>query len=117
VRGSTTGRTNIAGFDACIGRGVAALRAIGCNQKYVNYWLFTQRQQLYEMGDGTTTFNNITADTLQAIKIVLPNETTQKAVVDRLDVEVDTLQRLTASLEYMTEYVNDMFDQLWGKNE
>jgi type I restriction enzyme S subunit len=26
VRGSTTGRTNIAGFKACIGRGVAAIR-------------------------------------------------------------------------------------------
>ena len=26
VRGSTTGRTNVAGFDACIGRGVAALQ-------------------------------------------------------------------------------------------
>jgi len=27
VWGSTTGKINIAGFDACIGRGVAALRS------------------------------------------------------------------------------------------
>lgn len=30
VRGSTTGRTNVASFAACIGRGVAAIRAVEC---------------------------------------------------------------------------------------
>src|SRR3954471_24064442 len=30
VRGSTTGRTNIAGFRACLGRGVAAIRPVAC---------------------------------------------------------------------------------------
>ena len=36
VRGSTTGRTNIAGFDACIGRGVAAIRPF-IFDKYIHY--------------------------------------------------------------------------------
>jgi restriction endonuclease S subunit len=52
VRGSTTGRTNIAGFRACIGRGVAAIRSGEC-APYVNLYLWNARDYgLFAMNAG-----------------------------------------------------------------
>jgi len=62
VRGSTTGRTNIAGFDACIGRGVASIRAKD-DQRFLNHFIRTQRQRLFDLGNGST-FPSITQEQL-----------------------------------------------------
>ncbi len=70
VRGSTTGRTNIAGFDACIGRGVAAIRASSC-QDYLTYFITQRRQALYDSGKGST-FPSITQDQLRSLSVIWP---------------------------------------------
>ena len=51
VRGSTTGRTNVAGYDACIGRGVAALQPLYADQ-FVRLFIWSWRDQIIEMGRG-----------------------------------------------------------------
>src|SRR5450432_4311407 len=59
VRGSTTGKMNIAGFDACIGRGVAAIRAKEY-QPWINYFIRSKRNDIYSLGTGAT-FPNISS--------------------------------------------------------
>ena len=97
VRGSTTGRTNIAAFDACIGRGVAAIRS-RMNQRYVNHFVRTLEKRIHASGKGST-FPSISQQQLQDLSIPLPfaeDETRsvqeQKRIADILD-KADAIRR------------------------
>ena len=83
VRGSTTGRINIAGFDACIGRGVAAIR-YSKNQPWLNYFILSSRQRIYEMGTGAT-FPNVSGEILKNLLIPIPPLQAQKEIVLKLE--------------------------------
>jgi type I restriction enzyme S subunit len=93
VRGATTGRTNIAAFDACIGRGVAAIRAKG-DQQYVNYFMWSVGTDLLAAGTGTT-FPAISKDDLVALVMLVPPPAEQKRIV----AKIDELMRLIDDLE------------------
>src|SRR5262245_5476721 len=69
VRGATTGRTNIAAFDACIGRDVALVRAWEA-QKFIGLVLWKEGQKLLESSKGTT-FPSISQDDLLQLPISL----------------------------------------------
>ncbi len=93
VRGSTTGRTNVAGFDACIGRGVAALKP------YIDFGFFkwlvvSMREALYETGTGST-FKNISLDKICGSTVLLPPLGEQKRIV----AKVDSLMSLCDEIE------------------
>lgn len=93
VRGSTTGRTNIAGFDSCIGRGVAALSPYISNM-YFNYFILSQRQGLYNAGTGST-FPNISYAKIGGFLFSLPPMREQNRIVkktDQLMALCDTLE-------------------------
>jgi type I restriction enzyme, S subunit len=83
VRGSTTGRINIAGFDACIGRGVAAVR-YSKNQTWLNYYFLASRQKIFDLGTGAT-FPNVSADILKNLFIPLPPFYIQQSIIHTLD--------------------------------
>ena len=70
VRGSTTGRMNIAGFDACIGRGVAAISSSDY-QEWLNHYINFQRDNIYKLGTGAT-FPNISSSILGDFIVVIP---------------------------------------------
>jgi type I restriction enzyme S subunit len=70
VRGSTTGRMNIAGFDACVGRGVAAIRAKQY-QPWINHFISSKRDEIHGKGTGAT-FPNVSGDTLANFELVVP---------------------------------------------
>jgi type I restriction enzyme S subunit len=104
VRGSTTGRMNIAGFQACIGRGVAAIRA-KADQAYINIFVHSVQQEIYEMGTGST-FPNISSDNIKSIKIPIAPLNEQHRIVaaietqfTRLDAAVTALKRSQANLK------------------
>lgn len=93
VRGATTGRTNIAGFDACIGRGVALVRAWEA-QPFVNLLLWNLGSHLLAAGKGTT-FPSISQDDLAGRPILVPPLAEQERIV----MKVDELMRLCDDLE------------------
>ncbi len=83
VRGSTTGRMNIAGYAGCLGRGVAAIRSEG-SQQWVNIIVNSLRDRIYDLGVGST-FPNITARDLATIQIPLPPLDVQKEIVAEIE--------------------------------
>jgi type I restriction enzyme S subunit len=93
VRGATTGRTNIAGFDACIGRGVAVIRSPSI-QSYLNFFILTKAQQILDMGTGST-FPSISQNDLLTIPVPLPPLAEQNRIV----AKVDALMALCDALE------------------
>ena len=93
VRGATTGRTNIAGFDACVGRGVAVIRSPSI-QSYLNLFILTKAQQILDMGTGST-FPSISQNDLLTIQVPLPPLAEQHRIVAR----VDALMALCDALE------------------
>ena len=101
VRGSTTGRMNIAGFDACIGRGVAALRAL-CNQNYLNIYVHSQQRTIFELGTGST-FPNVSSSDIANLGISVPPVAEQQQVVSeverRLSVADDVEETVDAGLK------------------
>jgi len=70
VRGATTGRTNIAAFDACIGRGVGLVRGYDA-QDYVNLYMLWVGRELLATGKGMI-FPSITYDDLASKPIPMP---------------------------------------------
>ena len=72
VRGSTTGRTNIASQVSCLGRGVCAIRAKkNVKQELLNIYIASMRRQIYDLGTGST-FPNVSANQLSEILLAIP---------------------------------------------
>lgn len=105
VRGSTTGRINIAGFDANIGRGVAAIRAVEVNQMYINMFMRLQYEDILSSGTGST-FPSINSDFLNNYIIPLPPIKEQEEIVNRLLYQLKKIelleQQLTSYIENLT---------------
>ena len=70
VRGSTTGRTNVAAFEACIGRGVAALQPLFPDQ-YIRMYVAYRRAAVIAMGRGIA-FPSISRRQIEEMPTPLP---------------------------------------------
>ena len=117
VRGSTTGRMNIAGYDSCIGRGVASIRSEKY-QEWVNFFIHANRETIYRLGTGAT-FPNVSGLMLAKLEIPIPPLSEQKRIVsivdeafEAIDIAIDnTKQNLTNARELFESYLNDIFTQ------
>lgn len=92
VRGSTTGRMNIAGFDACIGRGVASIRSF-YNQSYLIYYIHSIEKLIFNLGTGST-FPNVTIGILNNLPIPLPPLLEQQQIVEILERQLSIIDEL-----------------------
>jgi type I restriction enzyme S subunit len=95
VRGATTGRTNIAAFDACIGRGVALVRGWEA-QNYLNYLMWWFGEKLLKQGKGTT-FPSISFTDLGGLEVLIPPLAEQKRIVAKVDELMGLCDRLEAA--------------------
>jgi len=82
VRGSTTGRTNVAGFDACIGRGVAALQPLYAD-KFIRLFVWASREQIIEMGRGIA-FPSVSRQQIEDLPTPFPPLAEQERIVARV---------------------------------
>ncbi len=96
VRGSSTGRTNIADDDYCIGRGVAAIRAKpGNDNAFVAYQVESSVADILAVTTGST-FPNIDGKTLRELRIRtagLPEQVAIASVLSDMDGEIEALER------------------------
>ena len=100
VRGSTTGRTNVASFRACIGRGVASIRS-SFDDRYVRLFLWNTRYDIISMGRGIA-FPSISKKQLETFPIPLPPLAEQH----RISAKVEELMTLCDQLETSVATVN-----------
>lgn len=105
VRGATTGRTNIAAFDACIGRGVALVRGYE-SQQYINLVMWSLGRKLLSLGKGTT-FPSISFEDIAGTQIMLPPLSEQVRIV----AKVHELMALCDRLESELKTRNDLAGQ------
>jgi type I restriction enzyme S subunit len=116
VRGSTTGRMNIAGFDACVGRGVAAIRAREY-QPWINHFINAKREEIYRLGTGAT-FPNVSGALLGGLKLSVPAIAAQREIVANLDDLRDETQRLESlyrqKLAALDELKKSLLDQAFS---
>ncbi len=108
VRGSTTGRMNIAGFDACIGRGVAAIRAKKY-QPWINYFIRHKRYEIHAKGTGAT-FPNVSAQTLAEFQLIYPPLQEQERIVGILDQAFDGIATAKANAEKNLQNARAIFE-------
>ncbi|YAF95264.1 MAG: restriction endonuclease subunit S [Nodularia sp. CChRGM 3473] len=97
VRGSTTGRMNIAGYDSCIGRGVASIRSEKY-QDWINFFIHVNRETIYRLGSGAT-FPNVSGSMLAKLEIPIPPESEQKRIVAIMDEAFEGIDRAIANTE------------------
>lgn len=112
VRGSTTGRTNVAAFDACIGRGVAAVRALEC-QPFLNRFLCSLRQYIFNSGKGST-FPSISQEQLACLPILLPPLPEQKRIAAILNAADALRAKRRESIEQLDSLVQATFLEMFG---
>ena len=99
VRGSTTGRMNVANDTYCIGRGVAAIRGrLGvATTPFLERVLSGFATEILEeaIGNGST-FPSVTGDRLRAKEFLLPSMTEQIRIVEILSALDDTIEQTAA---------------------
>jgi type I restriction enzyme S subunit len=96
VRGSTTGKTNIAGYQACIGRGVAAIRS-HFDDSYLRLFLWSYREQIISMGRGIA-FPSVSRKQLEDLPLPLPPLSEQHRIVARVEKLIGLCQNLESTL-------------------
>ena len=111
VRGSTTGRMNIAGFSGCIGRGVAAIRS-RTSQKWVNYVIHTLREQIYRLGSGST-FPNVSRKSIAEIPIPVPPSCEQEELVKEFEAERAMVAANRDLIERMEKKILRVVGRVW----
>jgi type I restriction enzyme S subunit len=98
VRGSTTGRLNIAGFNACIGRGVAAIQSRYIYKDYLLYYLHYIKKDILEMGTGTT-FPSISKEQLNEVMIPLCSCNMQMEFANNFDSKYTIIENTKREIE------------------
>lgn len=106
VRGSTTGRMNIAGFDGCIGRGVAAIRYTHC-QEWVNFLILSSRKKIYNLGSGAT-FPNVSSESLKDLRIPVAPLKIQQSMVNRFKALQVESQKIEAIYKKKIQDLEDL---------
>lgn len=114
------GPTNICDVEACIGRGLAAIRTGDTlYYKFLYFFFKTIEEKLASQGNGST-FSAITTSVLKDLEIPLPPLATQKRIAEILDA-ADALRRKDQELlKKYDELAQAIFIDMFGdpvKNE
>lgn len=119
VRGSTTGRTNVASFDACLGRGVASIRA-SLSQSYLNHFIRTLEKRIHASGKGST-FPGISQQQLADLSVPLPclddpirSTREQKRIADILDKADAIRRKRQEALKFRNQFLKSTFLEMFG---
>lgn len=116
VRGSSTGRLNIANEEYCIGRGVAAIRAKkNSDHTFLEFQLENIVNKILALTTGST-FPNIDSQSLRKIQVSLPPLPEQNAIADLLctwDKSIQTINYLISKKQTRKKWLMQML--LTGK--
>jgi type I restriction enzyme S subunit len=113
VRGSSTGRINVADDDYCIGRGVAAIRARdnSGSTPYLEY-LLKYCTDLILAKTGGSTFPNVDKRSLASIEVLIAPNQEQHKIADILSTWDEAIEQQTQLLELKRERKRSLMQQL-----
>ena len=112
VRGSSTGRMNIADTRYCIGRGVAAIRASGENdQTFIHYALTAIVNDLLKLQTGST-FPSIDSRAIRGRTVLVPERREQERIGVALKTVDDQLAKLKRKANKKQAIRQGMMQQL-----
>jgi type I restriction enzyme S subunit len=108
------GPTNICDVEACIGRGLAAIRTSDkLNYKYLYFYFKSIEEKIASQGNGST-FSAITTSVLKELQIPLPPLPIQKRIAEILDA-ADALKRKDQELlKKYDELAQAIFIDMFG---
>lgn len=108
------GPTNINNIEACIGRGLSAIR---CGEKielkFLLHYLRANENKIAALGTGST-FKAITIKTLKELQIPLPSLATQQKIAAILDAADELRQRDKALVAKYDELTQALFLDMFG---
>ena len=107
------GPTNINNINACIGRGLAAIRCSNIQRNYLLHYLRGNEDKIASLGTGST-FKAITIGTLKELKIPLPPLDQQKKIAAILDAADAYRQKTKALIEKYDELKQSLFLDMFG---
>lgn len=114
VRGATTGRTNIASFKACIGRGTSAIRAKDVrSQKYINYYLNCFKNKILGIAFGAM-FPNLNSDQLNDFEIAFPSFDMQEDVISEINSQILVIDGLSVMRDDAEIKIGKILADVWG---
>ncbi len=114
VRGATTGRTNIASFEACIGRGTSAIRAKDeRSQKYINYYLNCYKNKILGIAFGAM-FPNLNSDQLNDFEIAFPSLDRQEDVISEINSQILVIDGLSVMKDEAEIKIGKILSDVWG---
>ena len=111
------GPTNICNIEACVGRGLAAIRVSDkLDYKYLYFYFKSIEEKLSSQGNGST-FSAITVSVVKDIEIPLPPLPTQKRIAEILDA-ADALRRKDEELlRKYDELADGIFVDMFASNK
>jgi len=110
------GPTNINNINACIGRGLAAIRCNDIELKYLLHYLRANEERIASLGTGST-FKAITIGALKELQIPLPPLDQQKKIAAILDSADAYRQKTKALLTKYDELTQSLFLDMFGNLE
>lgn len=107
VRGSTTGRLNLADQEYCLGRGLASVR--GLKGKTDTKWLYYQflrlQNKIYNIASGGgTTFPNINSESIKRLPVPYPQLAEQQKIsqiLTKIDLDINKQQEVKGKLGHL----------------
>lgn len=89
-----------------IGRGLCAIRAIRCDDRFLWWWLHSQRPRLDSVSTGTT-YRAVTAEDLGNLPFPSLSAQQQRRIADFLDAETARIDRMIAATRAQHDLVQE----------
>ena len=112
---ATLGKTNWADQEYCLGRGVAALKALPdrLDSSYLWHWIGTQQKSLERKARGST-FRQVTRDAVESLRIPLPPLPEQRRIAAILDKADAVRRKRQQTLDLADQFLRSAFLDLFG---
>jgi type I restriction enzyme S subunit len=112
VRGSTTGRMNIADQEYCVGRGVAAIRGNDdIDTEFIRYAIIRRLPELLSLTAGSV-FPNLSGDDIRGFRIPWPDRDIREFVVETLGTLDDKIGSNIRASGVVTSLLPHLFADL-----